>query len=62
MTMSIPHSRGMNTARPDDLEMTSLRAGDSDRTIAKMVDGDDRSERRWEVIARPRPREQPAIR
>jgi hypothetical protein len=30
----------MKTARPEDFSMTSLRAGDSEQAVAKMVDGD----------------------
>jgi len=56
----------MNIALPEDFAMTSLRAGDSERAVAKMVDGDvgedGGMERRWDVMARPRPREQPVMR
>ena len=40
MLASLVVSSGMKTARPEDFAMTSLRAGDSERAVAKMVDGD----------------------
>ena len=40
MLASLVVSSGMNIALPEDFAMTSLRAGDSERAVAKMVDGD----------------------
>jgi hypothetical protein len=39
MLASLVVSSGMKTARPEHFAITSVKAGDSERAVAKMVDG-----------------------
>lgn len=53
----------MYFTRPPDFNTMSFRAGDSERDVAMMVPTSEvGNESKCDVIANPRPREQPVIR
>jgi hypothetical protein len=53
----------MHLTRPPDFNTRSSRAGDLERDVAIMAPTSEvGNESKWDVMANPRPREQPVIR